>query len=173
MSQTLENYRLLGRSGLRVSPFALGTMTFGEAWGADADESRRMFDLYVDRGGNFIDTAGFYAQGRSEDLLGQFAAGKRDRLVLSTKYSLSLPTRDPNAGGNGRKSLMRSVETSLKRLATDHIDLLFLQDGDDPRRADGRDVGPSAARALAGKRHTASTQQRPRRLRKGRRPCGS
>jgi len=128
---SLDDYRLLGRSGLRVSPLCLGTMTFGETWGADEAESRRIFDAYVDRGGNFIDTAGYYAQGRAETLTGKFAAQKRDRLVLSTKYSLAIEQGDPNAAGNGRKNMVRSVEESLKRLQTDYIDLLFLHVWDD------------------------------------------
>jgi aryl-alcohol dehydrogenase-like predicted oxidoreductase len=132
----LDFYRLLGRSGLRVSPLALGTMTFGESWGTEEDESRRIFDAYVDRGGNFIDTAGYYAKGHSEELTGKFAAEKRDRLVLSTKYSLAVQPGDPNAGGNGRKSMVRAVEDSLKRLQTDHIDLLFLHVWDDTAPAD-------------------------------------
>jgi aryl-alcohol dehydrogenase-like predicted oxidoreductase len=131
MTLSLDSYRLLGRSGLRVSPLALGTMTFGESWGAGEAESRRIFDAYVDRGGNFIDTAGYYARGRSEELTGRFAKGRRDALVLSTKYSLAVQPGDPNAGGNGRKSMMRSVEQSLGRLGTDHIDLLFLHVWDD------------------------------------------
>jgi len=136
MTLSLDSYRLLGRSGLRVSPLALGTMTFGEVWGADEAESRRMFDAYVDRGGNFVDTAGYYAQGRSEELTGAFARGKRDRLVLSTKYSLAVRPGDPNAAGNGRKSMVRGVEDSLKRLGTDHIDLFFLHVWDDTTPAD-------------------------------------
>jgi aryl-alcohol dehydrogenase-like predicted oxidoreductase len=79
MALSLDSFRLLGRSGLRVSPLALGTMTFGETWGAEEAESRRMFDAYVDRGGNFIDTAGHYARGRSEELTGKFAQDKRHR----------------------------------------------------------------------------------------------
>src|SRR3546814_2884031 len=94
---SLDTYRLLGRSGLRVSPLALGTMTFGEVWGAEEGESRRIFDTYVDRGGNFVDTAGYYAQGRSEELTGKFAREKRNQLVLSTKYSLAVQPGDPNA----------------------------------------------------------------------------
>ncbi len=131
MTLALDHYRLLGRSGLRVSPLALGTMTFGEVWGADEEESRRMFDHYVDLGGNFIDTAAYYAQGKSEELTGLFAKDKRDRLVLSTKYSLSQAQGDPNAGGNSRKAMVRAVEESLKRLQTDHIDLFFLHAWDD------------------------------------------
>ena len=136
MALSLDSYRLLGRSGLRVSPLALGTMTFGESWGADEAESRRMFGAYIDRGGNFIDTAGYYAQGRSEELTGKFAQSKRGRLVISTKYSLAVSPGDPNAAGNGRKNMMRSVEESLRRLATDHIDLLFLHVWDDTTPAD-------------------------------------
>jgi len=123
---SLDHYRLLGRSGLKVSPLVLGAMTFGEVWGADEDTSRRIFDHYVAQGGNFIDTAGYYAHGRSEELTGQFAAQKRDQLVLSTKYSLAVEPGDPNAAGNSRKTMVRSVEDSLKRLRTDYIDLLFL-----------------------------------------------
>jgi aryl-alcohol dehydrogenase-like predicted oxidoreductase len=133
---SLDSYRLLGRSGLRVSPLALGTMTFGAAWGSEEAESRRIFDRYVDLGGNFIDTAGHYAEGRSETLTGRFANGKRNRLVLSTKYSLAVEPGDPNAAGNGRKSMMRAVEDSLRRLATDYIDLLFLHVWDDTTPAD-------------------------------------
>ncbi|NEE04345.1 aldo/keto reductase [Phytoactinopolyspora halotolerans] len=127
-SVSLDTYRLLGRSGLRVSPLALGTMTFGTdwGWGADKDESRRIFDAYVDRGGNFIDTANVYTNGTSEQLLGEFAADKRERLVIATKYTCAMRERDPNAGGNHRKNMVRSVEASLRRLGTDYIDLLYL-----------------------------------------------
>src|SRR6202023_1378540 len=95
---TLDTYRLLGRSGLRVSPLALGTMTFGSdwGWGADATEARRIFDVYVDRGGNFIDTANQYTNGTAERFVGEFANGLRDRLVIATKYSLSTRPGDPN-----------------------------------------------------------------------------
>lgn len=130
MSNALElnSYRLLGRSGLRVSPLALGAMSFGKewGWGADKDEARRILDLYVDRGGNFIDTANLYTRGTSERLLGEFASGRRDRLVIGTKYSLTTDSRNPNASGNQRKNMVQSVEASLKRLTTDYIDLLYL-----------------------------------------------
>lgn len=132
----LDTYRLLGRSGLRVSPLALGTMTFGEEWGGDEGESRRIFDAYVDRGGNFIDTAGYYADGVSETLTGKFAEAKRERLVLSTKYSLTRSVGDPNAAGNSRRNMVQTVETSLKRLRTDRIDLFFLHVWDDTTPAD-------------------------------------
>jgi aryl-alcohol dehydrogenase-like predicted oxidoreductase len=123
-----EGYRLLGRSGLRVFPLALGTMTFGTdwGWGADRDEARRIFDLYVDRGGNFIDTASMYTNGSAERMIGEFAKDRRDQLVIATKYTMTLDPRDPNAGGNQRKSMVRSVESSLRRLQTDYIDLLYL-----------------------------------------------
>src|ERR687892_381958 len=125
---TLDTYRLLGRSGLRVSPLALGTMTFGTewGWGADRDEARRIFDLYVERGGNFVDTANQYTNGTSERFVGTFAKGRRDRLAIATKYTIPADPTDPNAGGNHRKSMVRSVEASLRRLQTDYIDLLYL-----------------------------------------------
>jgi aryl-alcohol dehydrogenase-like predicted oxidoreductase len=125
---TLDTYRLLGRSGLRVSPLALGTMTFGSdwGWGSDIDEAQRIFDSYVDRGGNFIDTANLYTNGTSETLLGKFARDKRERLILATKYTLTTRPGDPNSGGNHRRSMVRSVEDSLVRLQTDYIDLLYL-----------------------------------------------
>lgn len=130
MSKTLslDHYRLLGRSGLRVSPLALGAMTFGSdwGWGADATEARRIFDAYLDRGGNFIDTANQYTNGTSERFIGDFSQGRRDQVVIATKYTITSRPDDPNAGGNGRKSMVRSVEDSLKRLNTDYIDLLYL-----------------------------------------------
>jgi aryl-alcohol dehydrogenase-like predicted oxidoreductase len=128
MTTTLDTYRLLGRSGLRVSPLALGAMTFGTDWGWGADErdARRIFDAYVDRGGNFIDTANQYTNGTSERFVGEFAGDRRERLVIATKYTLTTRPGDPNAGGNHRKSMVRSVEESLKRLKTDYIDLLYL-----------------------------------------------
>src|SRR5918996_4783286 len=125
---TLDTYRLLGRSGLRVSPLALGTMTFGTewGWGADRDEARRIFDLYVDRGGNFVDTANQYTNGTAERFVGEFARGRRDELVIATKYTVTSRPADPNASGNHRKSMVASVEASLERLQTDYIDLLYL-----------------------------------------------
>jgi aryl-alcohol dehydrogenase-like predicted oxidoreductase len=125
---SLDTYRLLGRSGLRVSPLSLGTMTFGTewGWGSDVDESRRIFDAYVDRGGNFVDTANSYTLGTSERFVGELAKGRRDRLVIATKYTMNIDPGDPNAGGNHRKSMVRSVERSLQSLQTDYIDLLYL-----------------------------------------------
>jgi aryl-alcohol dehydrogenase-like predicted oxidoreductase len=128
MSLTLDTYRLLGRSGLRVSPLALGTATFGTewGWGAERDEARKLFDTYVERGGNFIDTAPTYTDGSSERLLGEFARDNRDSLVLATKYTTLRRPGDPNSGGPHRKSLFASVEASLRRLNTDYLDLLSL-----------------------------------------------
>lgn len=124
----LLRYTTFGRSGLRVSEVALGTMTFGDdwGWGADGAESARMFDVFADAGGNFVDTASNYTEGTSERLVGELAAGRRDRFVLATKYTLSIDPSDPNAGGNHRKSLVRSLEQSLRRLRTDYVDLLWL-----------------------------------------------
>lgn len=128
MALTLDTYRLLGRSGLRVSPLALGTMTFGAdwGWGADRDEARKIFDDYVSRGGNFIDTASVYTNGSSERLLGEFTRDSRESLVLATKYTMLRRPGDPNSGGNNRKSMFASVEASLRNLNTDYIDLLYL-----------------------------------------------
>jgi aryl-alcohol dehydrogenase-like predicted oxidoreductase len=135
-TNSLDTYRLLGRSGLRVSPMALGTMTFGLdwGWGADREEAHRIFDAYVDRGGNFIDSANNYTNGTAEQLVGEFAADKRERLTIATKYSATTRPEDPNSGGNHRKSMVRSVEGSLARLQTDYIDLLYLHiwDGTTP-----------------------------------------
>jgi aryl-alcohol dehydrogenase-like predicted oxidoreductase len=122
-------YKLLGRSGLRVSEVCLGTMTFGETWGwgASISESRKMFDLYAETGGNFIDTSVNYTDGTAEEFLGDFLKSDRDHFVLATKYTLTKPDNpDPNGGGNSRKNMMKSVEKSLKRLKTDHIDLYYL-----------------------------------------------
>ena len=121
-------YRLLGKSGLRVSELCLGTMTFGEewGWGSSKDESRNILDAFFEAEGNFIDTANVYTGGTSETLLGEFLKGNRDRVVLATKYTNAMPGTDPNAGGNQRKNMMHAVEASLKRLQTDYIDLYWL-----------------------------------------------
>ena len=116
----LDDYRLLGRSGMRVSPLCLGTMTFGTdwGWGADKDTSKQIFDAYAGRGGNFIDTANFYTGGTSEKFLCDFMGHERERYVVATKYTLNMRQGDPNAGGNHRKNLVQSVEASLRRLGT-------------------------------------------------------
>jgi aryl-alcohol dehydrogenase-like predicted oxidoreductase len=122
------NYKLLGRSGLRVSELALGTMGFGKdwGWGQSLEESKPIFDAYLDAGGNFIDTAVNYTNGSSESIIGELTAGEREKLVLATKYTLARRREDPNASGNARKNMMDSVHTSLKRLKTDYIDLYYL-----------------------------------------------
>src|SRR5262245_13839584 len=119
---------LLGRSGIRASRVPLGTMTFGEAWGwgAPRDECRRMFDAFVDAGGNFIDTACNYTDGESEEIVGELVEPDRDRFVVATKYTLTSRRDDPNAGGNHRKNLVRTLEQSLRRLRSDYVDLLWL-----------------------------------------------
>lgn len=127
----LDRYVTLGRSGLRVSPLCLGTMTFGQdwGWGATEAESARMLDRYLDLGGNFLDTANFYTQGHSEKILGDLVGAnpaRRRRVVLATKFFANLLTGDPNGGGASRKSLMAALEDSLRRLRTDHVDLYWL-----------------------------------------------
>jgi aryl-alcohol dehydrogenase-like predicted oxidoreductase len=121
-------YKLLGRSGLRVSELCLGTMTFGEewGWGASREESRRIFDAYVEAGGNFIDTANRYTEGTSERFVGEFIRPERDRFVVATKYSLVTRPGDPNGSGNHRKSMVQALEGSLKRLGTDYVDLYWI-----------------------------------------------
>ena len=122
-------YTLLGSSGVRVSELCLGTMTFGEAWGwgASRAECKKIFELYAEAGGNFIDTSINYTDGESETILGDLLKADRDHFVVATKYTLTRPDdSDPNGGGNSRKNMMKSLERSLKRLGTDHIDLYYL-----------------------------------------------
>ncbi|SMD21609.1 aldo/keto reductase [Kibdelosporangium aridum] len=126
-------YYLLGKSGLRVSRVALGTMNFGTrgyhaAYGKTEDEVRPILRTYLDAGGNFVDTADFYTAGHSEEIIGKLLeqAGVRDRVVLTTKFTNTIDPTDPNAGGNGRKHMVKAVEDSLKRLRTDYIDLFLL-----------------------------------------------
>ncbi len=117
----LSDLRTLGRSGLPVSPLALGTMTFGNAgWGSPDDAAEAIFDGYIDAGGNFLDTADVYSGGRSEELVGRWIAARklRDRVVVATKSGFS--------GGNGRKNLHRALDGSLRRLGTDFIDLYWV-----------------------------------------------
>jgi len=127
----LDHYITLGRSGLRVSPFALGAMTFGEdlGWGSSVEESQQIIDRYIDLGGNFIDTANFYTKSHSEKILGDHIGrhpSRRDRLVLATKFSGNLYPGDPNGGGSSRKAIVGAAENSLRRLQTDYIDLYWL-----------------------------------------------
>ena len=126
---SLTDYRTLGRSGLVVSPLALGTMTFGTPrWGSTDAVSEGVFHDYVDAGGDFIDTANIYSGGRSEELVGQYIADRklRDQLVLATKFSWNAYPGNPNAGGNGRKHIYQALDGSLRRLKTDYIDLYWL-----------------------------------------------
>jgi len=131
---SLAQYYTLGRSGLRVSRLALGTMTFGTEWGFGAEkaDARALFDAYVEAGGNLLDTADMYTNGTSEIWLGEFIkeAGLRDRMVITTKFSHNPQPGNPNSGGNGRKNMIRAVEGSLRRLGTDYIDLFLLHNWD-------------------------------------------
>jgi aryl-alcohol dehydrogenase-like predicted oxidoreductase len=127
----LNHYVTLGRSGLRVSPFCLGAMTFGEelGWGSSVETSNAIMDRFLERGGNFIDTANAYTHGHSEKIIGDHLgrhASKRDRVVIATKFFGNLFPGDPNGGGAGRKTLMASCEESLRRLQTDYIDLYWM-----------------------------------------------
>jgi len=121
-------YRLLGNSGLRVSEISLGTMTFGEdwGWGTGKDEARKIYEVYRAAGGNFIDTANIYTNGTSEEFVGEFIHDHRQDVVLATKYTNAGASKDPNASGNHRKSMVQAVEASLRRLQTDYIDLYWL-----------------------------------------------
>src|ERR1700744_2009962 len=128
------NYKLLGRSGLKVSELCLGTMGFGTegGWGADQKDSFAIMDAYANAGGNFLDTANIYKLGSSEKIIGEYLSNHdRDYFVVATKYSLKDNTTNPNASGNNRKNMMRSVEESLKRLKTNFIDLFYLHIWDD------------------------------------------
>lgn len=120
--------RLLGASGLRVSEFSLGAATFGEAaaWGADRAESARIFEAYYDVGGRFIDVSNTYGAGHAETIVGELAAGRRDELVIGTKFTATTRPGDPNAWGNHRKSIRQSLHRSLERLRTDHVDILWM-----------------------------------------------
>lgn len=124
----LTNYRTLGRSGLVVSPLALGTMTFGTArWGSGETASRDVFNAYVDAGGNFIDTADVYSGGRSEEMLGEFieARAARHSIVIATKSGFATG-QGIHAGGNGSTNVRAALEGSLKRLRTDYVDMLWV-----------------------------------------------
>jgi aryl-alcohol dehydrogenase-like predicted oxidoreductase len=131
----LDSYVTLGRSGLRVSPFTLGTMTFGEdhGWGASPEESMNVLAAYLDHGGNSIDTANMYTNGHSEKIIGDFFAKnpeRRDRVVIGTKFFGNLHIGDPNGGGVGRKGILHQLEDSLRRLRTDYIDIYWVHNYD-------------------------------------------
>ena len=128
---SLNHYITLGRSGLRVSPFCLGAMTFGEGFGfgSSVEDSQKILDRYLELGGNFIDTANMYTRGHSEKIIGDHLGqnpAKRDRVVIATKFFGNLYASDPNGGGAGRKSIIASCEQSLRRLQTDYIDLYWM-----------------------------------------------
>jgi aryl-alcohol dehydrogenase-like predicted oxidoreductase len=133
---SLDQYVTLGRSGLRVSPFALGAMTFGEdppGAGSGVAESEQILSRYLDLGGNFVDTANFYTNGHSERILGDYFAarpGRRDRVVLATKFFTNMFPGDPNGGGAGRGAILSQLHESLRRLRTDHVDLYWLHNWD-------------------------------------------
>jgi aryl-alcohol dehydrogenase-like predicted oxidoreductase len=125
----ISNYVTLGRSGLKISPLCLGTMTFGNyRWGSEDAEARQIFERFFDAGGNFIDTADGYANGKSEELVGAYIKdlNLRDHAVLATKFTFNLTDSNPNSGGNGRKNIYRALEGSLRRLGTDYIDLYWM-----------------------------------------------
>ena len=133
---SLDCYVTLGQSGLRVSPFALGAMTFGEdpgAAGTSVEESEKILGTYLDRGGNFIDTANFYTNGHSEKILGDwFTAhpGRRDHVVIASKFFGNMYPGDPNGGGAGRGSIIAQLHETLRRLNTDYLDLYWLHNWD-------------------------------------------
>ena len=127
----LDHYVTLGRSGLRVSPFCLGAMTFGQdwGWGSSVSDSEVILAHYIEKGGNFIDTANIYTKGHSEAIIGDYVRQRglrRDQLVIATKFISNLFPPDPNAGGAGRKSIIAACEGSLRRLQTDYIDLYWM-----------------------------------------------
>ncbi|MGK5739258.1 aldo/keto reductase [Micromonospora sp. URMC 103] len=132
---SLDSYVTLGRSGLRVSPFTLGTMTFGEdfGWGSSPEESKNVLAAYLGRGGNSIDTANIYTNGHSEKIIGDYFARQRelrDRVVIGTKFFGNLYQNDPNGGGPGRKAIVQQLENSLRRLQTDYVDIYWLHNFD-------------------------------------------
>ncbi|UGQ11134.1 aldo/keto reductase [Yinghuangia sp. ASG 101] len=127
------NYRLMGRSGLRVSDVALGTMLFGatNGWGVGAETAQELYDTFRAEGGNYLDTANQYADGESERIIGRLVAGHREEVVIASKYTNSAPRNgDANAGGNQRKNMAQSVEGSLRRLNTDYLDLYIVHSWD-------------------------------------------
>ncbi|MRG94749.1 aldo/keto reductase [Polyangium spumosum] len=121
-------YKLLGRTGIKVSELCLGTMSFGDRWGFGADEatSIEVAAAFAEAGGNFLDTANKYHEGHTEEICGKIISNNRDRWVLATKFTLSTASGDPNASGNSRKNMVQAVHKSLGRLGTDYIDLLWV-----------------------------------------------
>ncbi|MCM1965904.1 aldo/keto reductase [Streptomyces sp. G1] len=132
---SLDHYVTLGHSGLRVSPFTLGTMTFGEdwGWGSSPEESAKILATYLDRGGNSVDTANMYTNGHSEKIIGDYLSGRpslRDRVVLGTKFFCNMYENDPNGGGPSRKAIVQQLENSLRRLQSDYVDIYWLHNFD-------------------------------------------
>lgn len=123
---TEMRYRVLGKTGLRVSELALGTMTFGDDWALPEGRAGRLLDLFAEAGGNVIDTSNEYGRGSAESTLGELLTGRRDSFLLTTKYTLQIRPGDVNAAGNHRKNLVVSLEDSLRRLRTDHLDILWV-----------------------------------------------
>jgi aryl-alcohol dehydrogenase-like predicted oxidoreductase len=128
---SLDHYVTLGRSGLRVSPFCLGAMTFGDewGWGSTVADAEAILTRFVEQGGNFLDTANGYTKGHSEKIIGDYMRQRglrRDQLVIATKFFANLFPSDPNAGGASRKSLTAACDESLRRLQTDYIDLYWM-----------------------------------------------
>ncbi len=134
--QSLATYNLLGRSGLRVSPLAFGTGTFGDAWGEHWATSKSLakdiLNHYFEAGGNFIDTADTYQNGQSEEITGEILRefGNREQVVIASKFTFGMHPGDPNGGGNGRKHMIEAVNASLRRLGTDYIDLYWVHNWD-------------------------------------------
>jgi aryl-alcohol dehydrogenase-like predicted oxidoreductase len=130
MNHGLKDYTTLGRTGLRVSPLCLGTMTFGTewSWGSEEDVARAICNRYLEEGGNFLDTADVYTGGTSEKMVGKFLRERslRDRVVLASKFTMNTDAGNPNGCGNGRKNIYRALEKSLQRLQTDYLDLYWL-----------------------------------------------
>nr|BFF17075.1 hypothetical protein GCM10025730_05960 [Promicromonospora thailandica] len=130
----LDHYRTLGRSGLRVSPLALGAMNFDDgSWGTAPEDAFRILDRYFDLGGNFVDTANAYNGGQSEEVLGRYFAERperRQRAVLATKFGGTMRPDDPNAGGTSRKAIHEEIDASLRRLQIDYVDLYWMHQWD-------------------------------------------
>jgi aryl-alcohol dehydrogenase-like predicted oxidoreductase len=132
---SLQSFRILGKSGLRVSPLCLGSMTFGEdwGWGSSADESTTMIRTYLEKGGNFIDTANIYTNNHSEKIIGDVVgqvSSLRTQTIIATKFANNAFPGNPNTGGTGNRSLMTNLEHSLRRLQTDYIDLYWIHSWD-------------------------------------------
>ena len=128
---SLDHYVTLGRSGLRVSPFCLGAMTFGDdwGWGSSVADAEAILTRFLEQGGNFVDTANAYTKGHSEKIIGDYVRQRglrRDQLVIATKFFANLFPSDPNAGGANRKSVIAACDESLRRLQTDYIDLYWM-----------------------------------------------